>query len=80
MLGTKQMVNIGCGIKLKRHTLRTLLISFFHSRMADSQIRTAEKADLGDCGSIIPGSIWGVEMRKTEMPITRSSAWRRNQE
>lgn len=64
MLGTKQMVNIGCGIKFKRHTLRTLLISFFHSRMADSQIRTAEKADLGDCGSAIPGSIWGTKTRK----------------
>lgn len=74
MLGTKQMVNIGCGIKFKRHTLRTLLISFFHSRMADSQIRTAEKADLGDCGSAIPGSIWGTKTRKTEMLITRSSA------
>lgn len=46
------MVNIGCGIKLKCHTLRTRLSSFFHSRMADSQVRTAEKADLGGCGSV----------------------------
>ncbi|EGV92817.1 hypothetical protein I79_007604 [Cricetulus griseus] len=37
--------------------------------MADSQIRTAEKADLGDCGSVIPGSIWGIKTRKTERLI-----------
>lgn len=54
-----QMVNIGCGIKLKCHTLRALLISFFHWMMAESQVRTAEKADLGGCGSVSSQALFG---------------------
>lgn len=54
-----QMVSIGCGIKLKCHTLRALLISFFHWMMAESQVRTAEKVDLGGCGSVSSQALFG---------------------